>query len=217
MSKENREIEIRLHNIDEKKIKKILKENGGKKLYKKTLFKIITFNHPLNNQDSLIRLRDEGHTKTMTIKTKLKDKFPIEYEIQIDNLEQGRIILEFIGCTIKNESEKIRETWFIEGCKEIVFDSYPGLPTFMEIDCHKESELKRIAKMLGFKISDHDNRGASKLYFEYYGITEERKKSKLTFKNANKLFKPLIKKNKTIFSNFLKNQLKDLTKMTKNH
>jgi adenylate cyclase class IV len=212
MSKKDREIEIRLHNIDEKKIKKILKENGGKKVHKKTLFKIITFNHPVGNQDSFIRLRDEGHIKTMTIKTNLKDKYPIEKEIQINDLEQAQSILKFMGCTVKIESEKIRETWFIEGSKEVVFDAYPGTPTFMEVDCHKEKDLKRILKMLGYNLSEHDSRGASKIYLDNYEITEDREKSKLTFKNANKLLKPLIKKNEKIFNKILKEQLEYLKK-----
>ena len=40
------EYEIRIYNINEKKIKKILKENGAKLVQKKTIMPLITYTHP---------------------------------------------------------------------------------------------------------------------------------------------------------------------------
>tara|TARA_X000000368_G_C22419125_1_gene445259 strand:+ start:98 stop:214 length:117 start_codon:yes stop_codon:yes gene_type:complete len=34
---------------------------------------------------------------------------------------------------VKYKIEKIRKVYQLKGCKEIVFDSYAGIPTYMEI------------------------------------------------------------------------------------
>ena len=71
----NREFEIRLYNIDEKKIKKILKENNAILINKKRIMPLIAYHHPKEKRDSYIRVRDEGKQITMTVKTKLRSKY----------------------------------------------------------------------------------------------------------------------------------------------
>ena len=202
----NLEYEIRVYDISERKIKKLIKEKGGKLINKKKIMPIITYHHPLKKKDSYIRIRDEGKQITMTIKTKLNTKYKVEREVEIDNIEEGDAILKFLGCKKKYTVEKIRETYVLPGAKEIVFDSYPGIPTYLEIDCHDLKSLKKVCKMLGFTVNDHDTKGINDLYFELYGIKKKRPKGDLTFKNANKVFGHLIKKNKKDFYKILKKQ-----------
>ena len=66
----------------------------------------------------------------------------------------------------------------------------------MEIDCHNESSLKKMANILGYKIEDHDKRKLADIYLELYGIPKNIKwgKKKSTLKNAKNIFYPLIKK-----------------------
>jgi adenylate cyclase class IV len=51
-------------------------------------------------------------------------------------MKEEYAILKMLGCKKLYDIEKIRETWEVGGCKEVVFDAYPGLLTYMEIDCH---------------------------------------------------------------------------------
>lgn len=209
----NREYEIRLYDINEPKIKKIIRDNNGVLINKKRIMRIFTYYHPNDKKDSYIRIRDEGKQITLTIKTKLKSKYPIEREIEINSIEEGDAILKFLGCKKKYTVEKIRETYNLGNCKEIVFDSYPGLPTYMEIDCHDEDNLKKISHLLGYNLSDHNkfngkNTSIDDLYFQLYGIKNNRKKNDLTFKNAKKIFDKYITKNKNSFNKILKEQLK---------
>ena len=170
---------------------------------------LTVYYHPLDKKDSYIRIRDEGEQITMTIKYNINSLYPVEREVEINNFKEGHAILTFLGCKVKYSLEKIRETYILEGAKEIVFDSYPGLPTYMEIDCHTKEDLIRITHLLGFKMSDHDKRNASNMYKEIYGINQkEEDKKGFTFKNAHKIFGPLIKKNKKKFFNILKEQNK---------
>ena len=208
MSK-NFEYEIRVYDINERKIKKILKENGAELVQKKTIMPLIVYYHPKGKKDSYIRIRDEGHEITLTAKTKLKSKYVVEREVVINSIEEGDAILKLLGCKVKYKIEKIREIYKLKGCKEIVFDSYAGIPTYMEIDCHNESSLKKMAKLLGYKVEDHDTRKLSDIYYELYGIPKNSKwGDEVTIKNSKKIFGPLITKNKKKFMDILKKQMK---------
>jgi len=205
----NLEYEIRIYNINERKIKKILKENNAKLIQKKTIMPLISYSHPLKKKDSYIRIRDEGHEITMTSKKNLKSKYVVEREVTINSMEEGHAILTMLGCKVKYKIEKIREVYQLKGCKEIVFDSYAGLPTYMEIDCHNEKSLKKIAKLLGYKLEDHDKRGIKDLYYELYGIPKNLNwGGDVTIKNGIKIFGKHIKKNKDKFMKIMKKQLK---------
>jgi predicted adenylyl cyclase CyaB len=206
---EHLEYEIRVYDINERKIKKILKENGAKLIQKKIIMPLISYSHPKGKKDSYIRIRDEGHEITMTAKTKLKSKYVVEREVVINSIEEGDAILKLLGCKINYKIEKIREVYQLKGCKEIVFDSYAGIPTYMEIDCHNLSSLKNMVKLLGYTIDDHDKRNLSDLYYELYGIPKNANwGDEVTIKNAKKIYSPLIKKNKKKFMDILKEQMK---------
>jgi len=208
-NKKKLEYEIRVYDINERKIKKILKENDAIKVQKKTIMPLIVYEHPTNKKDVYIRIRDEGYEITLTVKTNLKSKFVVEREVIINSVEEGHAILTLLGCKVKYKIEKIREVYRLPGCKEIVFDSYAGAPTYMEIDCHNERSLKKMAKLLGYKLEDHDTRFLPDIYYELYGIPKNAKWGKeVTIKNAKKIYEPLIKKNKKKFMDILKKQQK---------
>jgi predicted adenylyl cyclase CyaB len=205
----NKEFELRFYGYSESKVKSKIKELGGILINKKRIMPLIVYNHPKGKKDSYIRVRDEGKQITLTSKTNLKKKFVTEYEVEVDSFEQANLILTSLGCKKKYHIEKIRETWQLPGCKEIVFDSYPGSHTYMEIDCHSEESLMSVAKQISvypdflatdFTLGDH--------YLQEYGIKKNRKLGDLTFKDAKNQIGKFIKKNKTKFNNILKKQQK---------
>lgn len=205
----NKEFELRFYGYSEPKIKSKIKELGGILINKKRIMPLTVYSHPKGKKDSYIRVRDEGKQITLTSKTNLKKKFVTEYEVEVDSFEQADLILKSFGCKKKYHVEKIRETWQIAGCKEIVFDSYPGSDTYMEIECSSEKNLISTAKKLevypdfldkDFNLTD--------FYYETYGIKKKRKKGDLTFKDANKQLGKHITKNKDKFYKILKKQQK---------
>ena len=171
---------------------------------------LMVFNHPKNKKDSYIRIRDEGKQITLTSKTNLKDKYVTEYEVEIDNFEQGVKILNSLGCKKRYYVEKTRETWLLPGCKEIVIDSYPGLKEYIEVDCHNEKSLNEAIKKLDLEVlPDNTDLGVNKMYYDQYGIPMNIYFGEnLTFKNGKKIFMKYIKKNKLIFNRILKDQNK---------
>ena len=215
----DKEVEQRFINIDTIKFRKTLKKVGAKLINPKRIMPLMVFNHPRNKKDSYIRIRDEGKQITLTSKTNLKDKYVTEYEVEIDNFEQGIKILNSLGCKIRYYIEKIRETWVLPGCKEIVIDSYPGLAEYIEIDCHSEKSLNKAIRMLGLDGEENDvdhgkdKFGVQYMYWEQYGIPIKRNISgDLTFKNGKKVLGPHVKKNKKIFNTIIKQQKELYTK-----
>jgi predicted adenylyl cyclase CyaB len=206
----DKEVEQRFIDIDTDKFRKTLKKVGAKLINPKRIMPLMVFFHPRNKKDSYIRIRDEGKQITLTSKTNLKDKYVTEFEVEIDSFEQGIKILNSLGCKTKYYIEKIRETWVLPGCKEIVIDSYPGLKEYIEVDCHNEKSLNAAIKKLGLKIpSDDTDLGITKMYYDQYGIPMNRKADgDLTFKNGKKLFSKYIIKNKSIFNKIIKEQQK---------
>ena len=208
----SKEYEVRIVNIDTNEFRKKLKKFGAKIDNPKKLMPSIIFFHPNKKKDSYVRIRDEGKKITMTSKSNLNNKFVTEYEVEIDDFQSGVDLLLSLGCKEKYNVEKIRETWKIEGCKEIVFDSYPGLKEYVEIECNSEKILKSTIKKLDIKIDSSDTTIFG-MYLDQYGIVKNLKKEdRFTFKDSKKKFGKLIKKNKSIFNKIIKEQLDFINK-----
>jgi adenylate cyclase class 2 len=208
----NKEYEVRISNIDTTEFRKKLKKFGAKLDNPKRLMPSVVFTHPKNKKDSYVRIRDEGKKITMTSKSNLKDKFLTEYEVEIDDFQSGVDLLLSLGCKVKYYVEKIRETWKVPGCKEIVFDSYPGLKEYIEIECNSEKILNSTMKKLDVKPDDSDIT-IDGMFLNQYGIKKDRKKSeRFTFKDAKKNLSKFITKNKSTFNKIIKEQLDFLNK-----
>ena len=195
-------------NIKEHDIKRKLKQMKEKHM-KPMMFSIMVYSHPSNDKDIYIRLRDEGIKKTFTVKTKLGSKFVTELETTVDDIKIVNDMLIVLGCKLLYTVEKLREIWTIDYVGkedvEVVFDSYPGLPTYMEIETDSEDKLNKFCKKLGLDPSQRYQGGG--LYDELYGLPKNRKVGgNLTFKSAKKVFLKIITKNKKIFNDTLKKQ-----------
>lgn len=182
------------------------------------LMPIIVYNHP-TRPDVYIRVRHEGNHVTFTVKTDLKAEFPIEHEVEVEptqkNIDELNAMLLLLGNTVRYRVEKIREVWRLPGIKEIVFDSYPGAPTFIEIDAHSEAVLHRVADDLGFM---YDDRMRNKdIYNHFYGIPADRvipPGNELRFEpNAKRQFAGMFAHGEQQFDRILLEQLERIKKL----
>lgn len=207
-----KDYELRFFNIDYKKIRAKLKKLGAKLVQKKSLLQWDSFDTP--NKKDFARVRNEGNgTVKMTVKTDEKSIYVKSYNVIVNDFEEASKLLSALGCKKRYRIEKLREVWKIKGCSNIYFDAYPGLPWYLEIGCDSEKKLFSLAKKLGLEIKQeaHKNLGANTMYFNEYGIKQNKKnKGDLTFKTAKKIFSKLIKKNKTLFLKTLREQKKIL-------
>ena len=205
------EYEYVFRNYNKKKLIETIKQNGGYKVGH-YIFKVMVFLHPLNEDGTYIRVRDEGHRITMTFKyTGKKVKFSDEHEIIIDNFDSAVNILLGVGCKTKYYYEKLREIWNIKN-SEVVFDINPGIPERMEVESPTLKELDNLTKkleLLEYKINGTE----TPISDELYGFKIPTNIKSLTFINVKKHLLPLIKKNKPYFIDLVKKQKKIYTKI----
>ena len=201
MGKREYEIVVQEKHIKMNLKKKKLKEVGGQLVQKETIFFYIVYTHPLKKKNYYIRIRNEGSHITMTVKTNTNEKYPVEYEIVIDNFKEANNILLQLGCKKIYEIHKLREVWKIKGCKEVVFDTYPGAETYAEIECDSEKNIQTILKKLDLNtnLKNYPRIPMSKYYQETYGIPKQKKYGDLTFTTAYKqLYKKATKNKKNL-------------------
>lgn len=207
------EIEKRFKIFDYNKIKKQFKKLEIKKV-RGILFKLAVYKSPKDKMT--VRIRDEGVKITFTIKqNKGGDKiYDTEYEVVVDNYDMMDQMIQLLGLEKLYDLHKYREIYKTKNNKtEIIFDHFPGLPPYMEVESKTEKELKSVIKKLG--LNDEANFTAKDLYFEQYGITKERKDTSLNFTNADKMLDNFITNNKEQFNIILKHQNKFLNKKVK--
>ena len=196
----SKEIELRFFSFDRKILNEKIKELGGVKkgMYH---FKVVNFFPPVPY--NTLRVRDEGHRITFTIKEKQTEEqtqtqdsraYDIENEVNISNYQEMRIMLNKIGFKENYSLEKIREIYDIDD-SELVFDHYPGLPSYIEIESPTEEKLFDLAKKLGLVLGE-EQMDAGDLYLEIYGITKNRPLNvHLNFDSVYDLMKQYITKN----------------------
>lgn len=145
---------------------------------------------------------------TMTVKIYKDKNFPEEYEISInETFETGLNFLKALGLKQKAYQESYREKWSHPLVHEITFDTIPGLPTYMEIDCTSEDNLNKMIELLNLDKSKMRYGAFDKTYNEYYDIPLDvinNHTPMLTFKNIKNELK--IDKNKKLFERLAKEQ-----------
>jgi adenylate cyclase class 2 len=202
-----KEFELRFLNYNKKNIISKLKDLGAERVHKPIIYKYTVFEHPLNLENTYIRLRKEGDKTTFTYKHNTNEKFVDEHEVFVSDYDTMLDMLYMIGFKKKFSIQKLREKWKIKGCKEIVFDIYPGAPEYMEIECDNEKNIHILAKKLGLDTKKEFYIGD--IYFDLYGIEPPNKDTHddLTFDTCKTVFNDRIKKNKKMFNKIVKHQI----------
>ncbi len=211
-----KEIEKRYFKFDRNKVIDIIK-NKLKGEYKGThIFKVWKFNtsNKMSPDIHTLRVRDEGHKKTFTIKKRGgKEKFDTEWEVNIQDPQEMVKMMELMEFDLDHYYEKIREIYKV-GKSEIIFDTYPGMTYSMEIESPTQKILDKLSKKLGVK-ADDDDKQVDLDFYKKYGIGgsfDDRihkggKSGGYTFQNVLKNRNSLATKNKSEFKNYLQKQL----------
>lgn len=206
-----KEIEAKFLEVDAKELRKNIIDIGGKLVHPLMLYKRYAFFLINKKQKGYARVRQENGKVTMTIKTYDESKYANEYEVELNNsLEEAKEFMVSAGFKIKAYQETLREKWSITGCSEIVIDTVPGIPTYVELECNSEENIKKLAKKLGLDYSKANYGAFDKQFVQYYGLSANQINNKvtmLTFRNIINELKPYLKKNKELLKNISKEQL----------
>lgn len=118
-----------------------------------------------------LRLRTNGTTTTLTYKSVEKTTVDgtKELEIVVDDFEKTNELLEVAGIKHKGYQENKRIQYVLDGV-EIDIDSWPMIPTYVEIEGKSEQEVKETIEKLGLQNLKVTTLDVQSVYEQIYGI-----------------------------------------------
>lgn len=189
----NIEYEATFTKVNKNEIRERLEKVGAKLIKPEFLMKRIPFRPPKDIGNAWLRVRDEGDKTTMSLKmitgNKITDQK--EWQIEINNFDEGCKMLEALGAKRKSYQESLREIWDLDGV-EICIDTWPGLKPLLEIEGDNKEVVMNAAEKLGFNWQDALFCAADKVYEQELGIPKDvidNQTPEITFKNPPKPFK----------------------------
>ncbi|MBI4434711.1 CYTH domain-containing protein [Candidatus Uhrbacteria bacterium] len=128
----------------------------------------------LDHRGAWVRVRDEGDKITMSYKqapagAKIADC--LETELTIDSYDRGIAFCEDLGMIRKSYQETKRETW---EANAVTFDidTWPGVPTFIEVEAVTEDIVRRNVETLGFSWDSVFFGGVGVIYQHFLKLPE---------------------------------------------
>ncbi|HSX42155.1 MAG TPA: class IV adenylate cyclase [Candidatus Saccharimonadales bacterium] len=170
------EVEAKFLDIDPEKLRKLLKKLGARLEYSERQMRRIVFDYPDSRLEKIggwVRVRDEGDKITFTYK-QLNDRSlhgTKEIETTVGDFQKTADLLIAIGLEQKAYQETKREKWKF-GTGEITIDTWPWIPTFVELEASSESELKELAQKLELNWQEAMHGSVETAYQKYYDFTE---------------------------------------------
>ena len=176
------ELDNLLTKEDKKKLKKIIgfdnlsclciKDNIFEYLDNKELEDFINEFH--NNSKKWIRVRQTNDKTTIAVKHILADNGTniqqmLETEIEVPSIKEANNLLEALGYAYKSYQEKERITYVLDDY-ELDIDTWPGIPTYVEVEGKSEKDLNNILNKLGYSIEETVSCTADEVY-ERYGLS----------------------------------------------
>ena len=124
-----------------------------------------------NNSKKWIRVRQTNDKTTIAVKHILADNGTnlqqmLETEIEVPSIKEANNLLEALGYSYKSYQEKERVTYVLDGY-ELDIDTWPGIPTYVEVEGKSEDDLNIILNKLGYSIQDTVSCTADQVYEKY--------------------------------------------------
>ena len=170
------EIEAKFLDVDLLILRKKLKKIGAKLVHSEFLMKGKTFDFPdkkLEKIGAWIRVRNEHGKITLSYKRLLDRTLhgTKEAMIIIDNFDQACNFLLLLGLELVSFHETKREMWKYKN-SDVTIDTWPWVPSFVEIESHTEGEIREIANILELKWSSALHGSVEVVYQRYFDVTE---------------------------------------------
>lgn len=182
----SKEIETRFLDIDKEALISKLHENGAED-YREDFLREIVFYDKENtwpDQQRFVRIRENRDGVTLTYKhqTAMSIDGTTEIEFSISDREKGKQLLEAVGLVAFREQEKKRHTFVLDNVT-VDIDTWPSIPTYVELEGESESDIKDVAEKLGFDWSKAIFENAKIVIEKYYHVPV----SKLRFFTFSKI------------------------------
>lgn len=168
------EIEAKFLDIDPEEFRKKLASLKAELIHPETPMERKVYEHPTNKQNDWVRIRNEGSKVTMSYK-KLVDRSvngTKEITVDVSDFDNACKILEAAQLKPVSYQETRREKWILDGA-EVTIDTWPWIPTFLEIEAPSEEKLRAASQKLGLDWSRALHGSVETAYQKYYDVTEE--------------------------------------------
>lgn len=176
------EYEVRVLEINIEEIKNKLKKLNAE-LVEDVFQKRYVYDFNPVEPNKWIRLRTNGTKTTLTIKQVESSNIDgtKEMEIIVSDFDTTNEILKELGYTPRSLQENKRIKYNLNGV-EIDIDSWPGIPTYLEIEGSSEKEVYDTLELLGIPKEKATSLDVQSIYIEIYGIDVD-KEPNLSFQN----------------------------------
>jgi len=170
------EIEAKWLDINTNTFRQNLRAAGAKLIKPEILMRRELFDEPTPFAvygHGWIRVRDEGDKITMTYK-KMMDrtvKGMTDITVEVNDFEKTCDILRSMTLQKRGYQETKREIWELDGA-EICIDTWPWIPTFVEIEAADENTPWLVAQKLGLEKSAALHGSVESANQKYYDVTE---------------------------------------------
>ncbi len=170
------EIEAKFPDVDPIALRQKLKTIGATLEYPEVLMRRKTFDYADNRLEktgSWVRVRDEGDKVTLSYK-QLSERTlhgTKELVIIVSDFEKACDLIAAVGPQAKSYQETKREKWMLDGV-EVTIDTWPWIPTFVELEGPSEEHVRSVAEKLGFQWSSAMFGSVENVYQMHYDFTE---------------------------------------------
>ncbi len=149
---ENREIEARFLDVRKEELVQKLKALGAEDLGEELLQEVIIYGpeSKWKDENRVMKIRKERGKITLVYKQNHSHTVDgtEEIELEINDFEKGVTLLEKAGLPPSRRQEKRRYTFRFEETT-IDIDTWPKIPTYVELEGPSENVLRETAKKLG--------------------------------------------------------------------
>ncbi len=163
----NTEYEVRILEVDKDNFIKKIEKLGAKK--EGSLFQrryVYDFNPVIKGK--WIRLRTNGIETTITIKNIVSPLIDgtKEIEVKVSDFDKCNLILNELGYKARSYQENKRVRYILDGV-EIDIDTWPMLPTYVEIEGKNEEDVMAMIRKLGYNDTDITTIDVDNIYKKY--------------------------------------------------
>ena len=160
----NTEYEVKILDIDVDSIKKTLDWLGVRYLWKVDQQRYVYDFNPVN-PNKWLRLRKKWDKVELTMKEMSDDSITgtKELEIGVDSFEKTHALLWELWYFEKAYQENTRESYILDWV-EIEIDSWPLIPSYLEIEWNSVEEVEKIVRKIWFSMTYTTSINTNKVY-----------------------------------------------------